>query len=362
MSRDHALDTLRGVLLLMIAVNHFSSPLATLTYEPLGYVTGAEGFVLISGLVVGGLARRRAEAGRADFGRWARRRAGVIYLYHLAVVVAIFVLASIAGPLRDFAVGRMPQLAGNPWALLPAALGLLFQPWLNAILPLYCLLLVLAPVALGVADRRGAVLVLAASAAVWLVVQAAWPAAAIAAWGDAHGWRFGLKNPLAWQLLFVIGLLLGRRPEYWGRLRASLPAWAPWAGLVIAAGLKLSLSLHSGLGGLRDWAGGIDGDRLGWLRLADTLLLAWLIAEALRRLPPVRPNPLALLGRHSLVVFAFQIVAVYAVRPWFDPVQDPAWALVAGSVGLALAQFLPAWLAERRRERRRRLVAGEVGA
>jgi len=346
-NRDPAIDTLRGLLLLMIAVNHFGGPLPTLTYQPLGYVTGAEGFVFLSGIVVGALARRRDEAGRTDFARWAWRRAGTIYLVHLAVVVAILAFASVAGPWRDFAVQRMPQLAENPWAVLPSALVLFFQPQTNAILPLYCLLLGLAPLALGGAARRGWGVVLALSLAAWLAVQVAWPAAAIEAWGRAHGWRFGLKNPLAWQWLFVLGLWLGHRPETWRRWRAALPSWAPWAGLLVAAGLKLSLSLHADLGGLRDWAGGIDGDRLGWLRFANTLLLAWLIAEALRRLPAIPPNPVARLGRHSLAVFACQVVLLYALRPWFVPFENEPVIMAAGSVALALAQGLPAWLATR---------------
>ena len=55
--RDLRLDTLRGLLLVLITINHFGSwsPeawwITQLTWQPLGYVSAAEGFVFLSGFI-----------------------------------------------------------------------------------------------------------------------------------------------------------------------------------------------------------------------------------------------------------------------------------------------------------------------
>ena len=106
---------------------------------------------------------------------------------------------------------------------------------------------------------------------------------------------------------------------------------------------------------INDLGSAVDGDTLGWLRLLNTLLLAYLGWRLLLRLPPIGPNCIAFLGRHSLPVFAGQILLLYLFRPYFDEAHDPAWLLAVGSLMLSASQFLPAllharWQAWRRAE------------
>ena len=56
MQRDLRIDTLRGLMLVIMMVTHirwFAIPTAWTTYQPIGFVTAAEGFVFLSGLVAG---------------------------------------------------------------------------------------------------------------------------------------------------------------------------------------------------------------------------------------------------------------------------------------------------------------------
>ena len=45
--RDGGLDSLRGLMLVGMAVNHIASPLQVLTDHPFGYTTSAEGLVFL---------------------------------------------------------------------------------------------------------------------------------------------------------------------------------------------------------------------------------------------------------------------------------------------------------------------------
>lgn len=351
MNRNHALDTLRGLLLLMIAINHFGGPLPTVTYSPLGYVTGAEGFVLVSGIAIGLLWQKFQLAGRLDFSAWCRRRSFTIYAYHFAVVIAILALAGAGEPFTAFCVKNMPELASQPWHKLPAAFALLYQPRYNAILPLYCLLLLAAPVALTALRRFGPARVLLVSLGLWATIQGFWSEQKVYEISDRFGWRLGIKNPFAWQLLFVIGLVAGTTPTWFTNRLKRLRGLGTGLILLVAIGLKVTLSIP----GINDLGAAVDGDTLGWLRLFNTLLLAYLGWRLLVRLPPVGPNPIAFLGRHSLPVFAGQILFLYLFRPYFDETNDPAWLLAVGSLVLSASQFLPAllharWQAWRRAE------------
>jgi hypothetical protein len=356
-NRNHTLDTLRGVLLLIIAINHFSGPIPMITYQPFGYVTGAEGFVLISGIAMGLLGQKFAGAGRGDFSAWCRRRSLTIYGYHLAVVIAILALASAGGPFTAFCVKNMPELAVEPWRNLPAAFALLYQPRYNAILPLYCLLLLIAPVALTALRRFGPARVLIVSLSIWGLIQGFWSEQRVYEISDQFGWRLGIKNPFAWQLLFVLGLIAGTKPTWFTARLERLSGFCTAAILLLVIALKVTLSLHRDVLGLSNLAAATDGDTLGWLRLLNTLFVAHLIWWLIVRLPPIGPNAVAFLGRHSLPVFAGQILLLYLLRPFFDKTNDPAWLLAIGSLLLAVSQFLPALLHARWRAWRRAAVA-----
>jgi hypothetical protein len=54
------LDTLRGFMLVAIAINHLDTELRVFTDYVFGFVSTAEGFVFLSGLVAGLVYTRRA--------------------------------------------------------------------------------------------------------------------------------------------------------------------------------------------------------------------------------------------------------------------------------------------------------------
>jgi len=51
MGRDRRIDTLRGMLLIIMTVDHLGGWLTVITGQSLGYVSAAEGFIFLSGFV-----------------------------------------------------------------------------------------------------------------------------------------------------------------------------------------------------------------------------------------------------------------------------------------------------------------------
>ena len=95
MKRFVELDVLRGVLLLMMVVNHSPSSLRRFTDQPLGFFTTAECFVFVSAFLAGMVFRKRAQKlGFAAARSSSIQRAGRIYRAHLVTLFFAFVLGS----------------------------------------------------------------------------------------------------------------------------------------------------------------------------------------------------------------------------------------------------------------------------
>jgi hypothetical protein len=248
-----------------------------------------------------------------------------IYLTHLAVVAALvaLVLAGVVAP-RGGArlLGDQPAVAG----LL--ALGFGYLPMFLAVLPMYCIFLLLAPaVLLAIRSGRGAV-VAALSVGLWAAAQLGLGQLPV----DPDGLNFGAFNLCAWQAVFLAGIGLGCRQPF------GLESPRPGRPVVAAAILLVAVLFvlrHGGtfLGAVEDPLAPVqalvDRRRLGALRALDFAALAALVATLLvprdvrlGRLLPVRA--LAFLGRHSLQVFAWSIVACYLAYS-----HEPAWAAAA---------------------------------
>src|SRR5208337_3598943 len=87
MKRFIEFDVLRGVLLLMMSVDHSPSSLRRFTDQSLGFFTTAECFVFISAFLAGMLFRKRAEKlGFAAARSSTIRRAWRIYGAHLVTL------------------------------------------------------------------------------------------------------------------------------------------------------------------------------------------------------------------------------------------------------------------------------------
>jgi hypothetical protein len=123
------LDVMRGVLMLMMVVNHSPSSLRRFTDQPVGFFTTAEAFVFVSAFLAGLLFRKRIAKNGFNAARSSSiHRASRIYCAHLLTLAFAFVIGS-------FFLTRLPglrtlfeQYLKNPSAAIAASTLLVFQP------------------------------------------------------------------------------------------------------------------------------------------------------------------------------------------------------------------------------------------
>src|SRR4029453_2529070 len=166
--RDERIDMLRGLAMLAVLVNHAGIPSCyqALTVEGMGIVTGAEGFVLMSGVMVGLVYHRKlVRDGWLQAAKSLWRRSGRLYLVALATNVAVYLLkltnlfdmASLT-TYWDARLKRTFSLYGDhepPATFVLNMLTLAHGPGQINILGLYVALLAVAPILLLLLRKRG---------------------------------------------------------------------------------------------------------------------------------------------------------------------------------------------------------------
>ncbi len=352
-ARDLRFDTIRGALLLIMAINHVGSDLSVVLDQPLGFVSAAEGFVFLSGILTGRL--DQPVSARADeLARRARRRSTRAYLWHVVGLVAVW------GWVRVWlTLGQ-----ARPWALpfsfhegdgltgLVSGLCLLNQPGMLDILPMYVGFPWLAIVVLRAHARRWGLVAWLVSGTVWALNQ--WLAAPHPiVWGPINTGAFHF---LSWQWLFVTGVLLGAEPR-WERHAIHEPR--RWMVLAAVAGVvflwvarRPELPNYWDLETLERLT---QKTPLAALRLLDFGLIAYLLAVLGCRHPSwLVARPLALVGRHSLPVFTASIWVAQITLSYPELADSPTgrWLetgfVLAGVAGTALAcEGYRRWLGRR---------------
>jgi len=316
MPRDLRIDVIRGLALLIIFINHIPGHvLAGYTPHNFGFSDAADVFVLLAGvsatLAYGAVIERRGLGiGVLKIGA----RLWTLYIAHLAVFILVCGVVATAvtrthNPLYIEAINIQPFFDETLGALVKA-LTLTFQPSYLDILPLYIVILASFPLVYRVVCASP-MLALLASAAIWHVAGAT---GLNLPNGEAGSWFF---NPFAWQLLFVLGVVMGRATQQ----RIVLPRSAVIDGLavfVVLASLAVKLSTGNpfGLSVLNEWIEslqlGTDKTNLAAIRVVHLLSLAWLVIRIVpadaRCLQSGVAKRLATVGQKSLEVFCLGTV------------------------------------------------------
>lgn len=372
------LDGFRGFFLLFMMIAHTTGQFWTVfgawNHHALGFVEDAQGFVFISGFVVGlvytGLMDRKGAAGMRV---GVMKRIRTIYTYQAAMILG-FAAAALALAHYGFAPQVLRQYVEEPVVFTLASLGLTTGTMHLGILALYIWMMLLTPFVLMAFDRGHAKWVFVISAAAWLLAQSGLPDAAQrpveAALREAgHGINIGIYfNVFGWQVIYFFALWLGflfardRFDGAWMKTRAAtLGFWAALAGVVAFAVFDRALALGwldaETRRAVWDWLdrGNMDAVYLANFAL-DLYVISWLLIAAPERGGRVLAaisrgitwvftrRPLVFLGQHSLQVFTAHVVLVYLIM-W--GMQDRSFGPVL-SHAVVLASILPlyavAWL------------------
>ncbi|WP_161992814.1 OpgC family protein [Aureimonas leprariae] len=313
-SRVLTVDFWRGLALLSIFVNHMpGNVFEHLTHKNFGFSDATEVFVLLAGVAAAFVYLPLFRRGEAVSGTFRIvQRAFQLYMAQIVLIVlcAAVIARSVAitGDLRFYEMLHLDILINDtvPGLVGLATLGL--QPAYLNILPLYIVLLLGAPAAFWLLSRHGPRTLLLASAGLYVVAQLFWLNLSTF---PADGWWF--LNPLCWQLLFVIGILIGdaiasgRTISITRPLRWSAAAYVAVAAVWIVSGFYPSWNPQW----LPRFIWDFDKTNLYLPRLLHVLALACVLSllpmERWLRASEVM-KPLLILGRHSLPVFCLGTV------------------------------------------------------
>ena len=318
--RDQRIDLLRGIALVMIFINHIPGTIwENFTSRNFGFSDAAEGFVLMSGIATG-LAYGVPFLSRQP--SWAQalrpwRRALTLWLVHVLVVLLVLGLFWLTrdqiGILEMADQRNILPVLNNPMGYLPALILMAHQFAYADILPLYIVLMLVAPAILFLAVRWPYA-VIAGAVALWFLVGLA--QVKMPTYPLENGWLF---NPLAWQVLFITGIVTGLFLRQ-GRRLLPVRSWA----LRLATAFLILAAIWAQVPAVADWGGhglwvlhehagfpavvtAFDKSFLYLPRLLHILALAYVLSAlpVVRRLA-AKPAlaPLVMLGRHSLPVFA----------------------------------------------------------
>lgn len=319
--RDPRLDVFRGICLVMIFINHVPGTVFEgFTSRNFGFSDAAEGFVLMSGIAAGlaysndfRAASMRLWTGLARV--W--RRVWTLYLVHiLTTFAALAAAAGVAlwlGNSESLFENQMKWVWLDPLRTFIGLILLTHQFGYVNILPLYLVLLAVAPVLLFMAWRYPHWL-MGISAIVWLVAglyrlgPPNYPSSGV--------WFF---NPMTWQVIFITGLLTGVALKD-GRRLVPVRRWLQilTGVFLVYAALSVQSPAVSKVTGNMLWLAketfylpwnltAFDKTFVTGPRLLHILALAYFLSSfpIVRRLCAHRlAAPFELLGRQALPVFA----------------------------------------------------------
>ncbi|MDR0808801.1 MAG: OpgC domain-containing protein [Gemmobacter sp.] len=362
--RDPRLDVFRGLCLVMIFINHTPGTVFEhFTSRNFGFSDAAEAFVLMSGIAAG-IAYGKYFTGPSPASFWAGtgriwRRVWTLYQVHIVTtVMALGLAAATAYFFGGFEAMQRNAIRFQYQMPLQFLIGiplLTHQIGYANILPLYAVLLFVAPLTLWAGARRPK-LVMTVSVLLWL--GAAMTYLNLPNFPMRGGWFF---NPISWQVIFTLGLLSGlamRRGERFvprsGWLLAICIAWLLFALLAarnrtVSEALGHTLHLTSEYLHVHWIFVAFDKTYLALPRLSHALALAYVLANwpLVRRLCATRGvAPFALLGRHGLAVFGLGVVLCYGANG-AKLMAPPSLALDSALIGGGVAlMMMLAWSKE----------------
>jgi hypothetical protein len=311
--RDLRFDTLRGLFLVCMTINHLPTEMRSFTDGSLGLFSAAEGFVFLSGLLAGWVyTRKYRKLGPEGLWSACTGRAQSIYRWHVGALLAAFVIVQATEHVLGYCAPTVPRLFfEHPLLSLGLGVSLLYQPGLLDLLPMYCGFVLALPFVIKALEAGRQRLVLGTSLAIWFVIQFAPPIDG----APLYPINTGSFNLLAWQMLFIAGVAVGH-----ARLNGIDQVKRP-NPLVIVGACAVTLycfGLHH-FQWVSLWPDRLYGillnkPALGLLRAADFGCAAYLVGIFGARFPRfLEFKPLAFLGRHSLAVVALQSVAITAL-------------------------------------------------
>ena len=379
MKRFDLIDGMRGYFLVFMLINHLIFAggywLVKVNHNQLAFVEDAQGFVFLSGLLIGMVyARKMMKNGYAAGRQAIYSRAFELYRYAMGIVIAILAAQMILPEAYTVWYNWLGYTTFDDPLRLAAIATFLFQPTFMDILPQYIVYMLFAPMLVKLVLEDKWHYVLAGSLTLWMAGQlglqriATEPLNQLVMGPDDQGIRVSF-NLLGWQIVFYSGLVLGAMTSTnkidWSRILTPENTFIPKMALIVTL-FFLPLRIMTANGLMPDFMLGkfasmeirADFGPVYLLNfLAVAALVTWLIVAG-----PKHPSAmvqkaagvltwvfslkfLQLIGRHSLYVYVWHVAIVYAVY-YFDgrtPELSQLTKTAIAFVGVALLALPAIW-------------------
>ncbi len=372
MKRFEIIDGMRGYFLVFMVLNHLIFAggylLVKINHNQLAFVEDAQGFVFLSGLMIGMVyARKMMKAGYAAGRSAIYSRAFELYRYAMGIVIAVMVAQMVLPGAYSIWFNWLGYTTFDDPLRLAAIATFLYQPTFMDILPQYIIYMLFAPMLIKLVLDDKWHYVVAASIMLWMAGQLGLhqlltiPLNELVMGADDQGLRVSF-NLFGWQIVFFSGLVLGALTSSgkinWGNVLSPDNTFIPKVALVLVLfflplrlitanelmpphmiGKFASMEIRADFGPVYLLNFAAMGLLVTWLLVAGPKhKAAWVrnVAAALTWVFTLRF--LRLLGRHSLYVYVWHVAIVYFVyyfdgrSPELDELTKTAIAVVA--VGL----------------------------
>lgn len=362
-----ALDLLRGFFLFVIIVDHinrFPNGFDLITGRGIIWVSAAEGFITISGILIGYIYGPRMLYSATKVTERLWKRAFKIYVCVLALSAFFMaysvLIAQVSKQSLDFAV----IYNGNVFGLILDSLTLQYVYGWGEFLSHYVFFLLISPIVLWLVTRKNKIyllLLLTCSTALWLIAFHPFDA------------RSRYDFAASWQILFVLGTVIGYylpqithkiktilRPHEIKTCKTALYAIAVTIILVssyLTWGNRLLYetipTLTTSLQPLQaNWdtffsqtafAALVDKTSIGPLRIICGSIVFWALYiffnDYNSRLPALVRNFLKILGEKSLFVYGLQSILVFFIGLYVSTTSSGREILVLNTGVTMLALF-----------------------
>lgn len=348
MKRLDVIDGMRGYFLVFMLINHLVFAgglwLVQINHRNLAFVEDAQGFVFLSGLLTGMVyARKMLKDGYAVARDRIWSRVFELYRYAMGIVFVILALQLVLPGASAIWTNWLGGTRLDDPLRLAAIAGFLFQPTFMDILPQYIVYMFFAPAIIWLCLQGRWTTVAIVSALLWMAAQLGLQRALtypvsdwLAGAPDKEGVRASF-NLLGWQVVFYAGLIAGTLTSMkkieWTRVfnpQKDFLAKASLAVCIFFLPLRI-MTAHQLMPGIVLEKFGLMEVRADFgpvylLNFAAVAYgLAWLLIagprhenRTIRRIAGGLTNLfslgfLQLLGRHSLQIYVWHVLIVYAV-------------------------------------------------
>ncbi len=345
--RIGAFDLLRGFFLLVVIIDHvelYPSGFDFVTGRGQLWVSAAEGFFFLSGLLVGIVNRKKIASDVGLVFRKLWSRAALLYVCSVSLTLLFTAWAIAHGNPDSIKYAAATHLG---WDTVRQTLELKYVYGWSDFLSYYVTFMLAAPFIMYMLKRKLWWLVITLSAVIWL--------------------NRGLNFNQAWQVLFFGGMLVG---YYWHTIQDTVAGWSgrtrerAWKTVVWAAGITVSISylnlfaldnLHNHLDALSPWFATFIRN---WDAINESLwpyfnkftlepgrmlmFLLWFSAAFLLmnryayKLPRKVDWVLNLLGQNSLYVYGMHSIVVFAVHAYLPKTWGLAFNFAITALVLAI--------------------------